>query len=194
MLFMIGQIKLTGMGLDEIMGKVTVEAMAVSIGVSIGTAQLGAETRGDEEQGNLNYKPEDSRTSRLGTAVLALYGAVVVGSNVAPTEEITEIAVEASPLRILVMVIISLILSITVIYFSDFRGSAREKPKNMVYQVLFDACLSYLITLASSAFILWFFGRFDNVSLQIAFAQCVVLGVIASLGASAGTLSIKHAV
>lgn len=191
---MIGQIKLTGMGLDEIMGKVTVEAMAVSIGVSIGTAQLGAETRGDEEQGNLNYKPEDSRTSRLGTAVLALYGAVVVGSNVAPTEEITEIAVEASPLRILVMVIISLILSITVIYFSDFRGSAREKPKNMVYQVLFDACLSYLITLASSAFILWFFGRFDNVSLQIAFAQCVVLGVIASLGASAGTLSIKHAV
>lgn len=43
-LLMLGRIDLSGMAMEEVMGKVTVEAMAVSIGVSIGTAQLGAES------------------------------------------------------------------------------------------------------------------------------------------------------
>ena len=37
-LFVLNRIQLTDMGLNEIMGKTIIEAMAVSIGVSIGTA------------------------------------------------------------------------------------------------------------------------------------------------------------
>ena len=193
-LLMLNRIQLQGMGMDEIMGKVVIEAMAVSIGVSVGTAQLGAGSGGGKEEGNSSEegeKEEESRNSRLGTVVLALCGAILVGGNVAPTEEILMIALEVTPLHILVMVIVSLLLSVVVVYFSNFKGSAREAPKHMAYSVTFDACLSYLVALASSAFILWFFGRLGNVSFEVAFAQCVVLGVIATLGASAGRLLIK---
>src|SRR5690606_41762233 len=47
-LLVIGQIKL-GMSAEEVVGKIIVEAMFVSIGVSIGTAQLGEDSKRSEE-------------------------------------------------------------------------------------------------------------------------------------------------
>lgn len=184
-LLMIDRINMASMGIEEMMGKVVIEAMAVSIGVSVGTAQLGMDSGGGKES--------ESRRSRLGTAVISLCGAIVVGGNVAPTQEIPMIAFEASSMHIFVMVVVSLLINVVVVYFSDFRGSATENKASgdRHFTILFDACISYVAALGSSAFLLWFFGRFENTSFEESFAQCVVLGVIASLGASAGRLLIK---
>lgn len=184
-LLMIDRINLASMGIEEMMGKVVIEAMAVSIGVSVGTAQLGVDSGGGEES--------ESRRSPLGTAIISVCGAIVVGGNVAPTQEIPMIAFEASSMHTFVMVVVSLLISVVVVYFSDFRGSATENKASggRHYTILFDACISYVAALDSSAFLLWFFGRFENTSFEESFAQCVVLGVIASLGASAGRLLIK---
>ncbi|QCR22361.1 TIGR02587 family membrane protein [Pontibacter sp. SGAir0037] len=182
LLFLLKRIEFQGMGLEEIMGKVVIEAMFASIGVSVGTAQLGSDS-GNEEKEN--------RKGMQAMLSLALCGAILVGGNVAPTEEIVMLAMEARPVEMLAMVLCSLLLSSVVVYFSDFRGSAREAPRDMAFFVTLDACLSYLVALLSSAFVLWFFGRFESVSFEVAFAQCVVLGFIASLGASAGRLLIK---
>ncbi|RIJ41388.1 TIGR02587 family membrane protein [Pontibacter oryzae] len=188
-LLMLNRIQLSGMMIDELMGKLIIEAMAVSIGVSIGTAQLGAEAY-EEKKERDNERPS-LRDSKRALFVLGLCGAIVIGGNAAPTEEIVMIALEASPDHVFAMALGSLLLSIIVVYFSDFRGTSGLSSKNLVYNMTFDTCLSYLTALGASAFILWFFGRFDGVSFWVGFSQVIVLGVLASLGASAGRLLIK---
>jgi putative integral membrane protein (TIGR02587 family) len=123
--------------------------------------------------------------------VLALCGSVVVGGNVAPTEEVIMLAIEADAYHILLMALLSLGLSVVVVYFSDFRGTGQHHAGGLAFAITVDTCLSYLTALATSAFLLWFFGRFEGVNFEIAFAQVIVLGVLASLGASAGRLLIK---
>jgi putative integral membrane protein (TIGR02587 family) len=193
-LYMLKRIEIGVMALDEIVGKVVVEAMVVSIGVSIGTSQLGMseENKNEKEQKEKVEKENKiSRDSKIGLVVLAFCGSILIGGNVAPTEEVLLLAIEAKPLNILLMAVASLIISVMIVFFSNFKGTFLKSPPNFIYNLIFDTCLSYLAALTASAFALWFFGRFDNVSYEVAFAQCVVLGVLSSLGASAGRLLIK---
>ena len=195
-LLILNRITLYGMSVEEVMSKVVIEAMAVSIGVSVGTAQLGV-NKDEDDQGSEGEKAEGSGQrgnqdrGKVATAVLALCGAILVGGNVAPTEEILMIAVEAKPVHVLLMALVSLLLGTVVVYFSDFRGTSPKMSGHLAYTILYDTCISYLIALGASAFVLWFFGRFDNMGFWNAFAQCITLGVIASLGSSAGRLLIK---
>jgi putative integral membrane protein (TIGR02587 family) len=195
-LFVLNRIQFQDMSMDEIMGKIIIEAMAVSIGVSIGTAQLGGADDEEAEESEVQAEAKEAgwRTglkSKISLVVLALCGSVIVGGNVAPTEEVVLLAVEAAPYHILLMAVLSLAMSVVVVYFSDFRGMGKHAPGNLAFAVTLDTCLSYLTALAASAFLLWFFGRFEGVSFEVAFAQCIVLGVLASMGASAGRLLIK---
>ncbi|MCC9169134.1 TIGR02587 family membrane protein [Pontibacter harenae] len=194
-LAILNRIQFHQMSIDEIMGKVIMEAMAVSIGVSIGTAQLG-DISEDEEVPHRDETEEDSGVKDgnihyPSLIILSICGSIVVGGNVAPTEEVTMIAVEAKPIHVLLMALTSIALSVVVVFFSDFRGADKLDTKKLIVGMTIDTCLSYLTALACSALLLWFFGSFNNVSFEIAFAQCIVLGVLASLGASAGRLLIK---
>lgn len=188
-LLMLNRINLGEMGLDEVMGKVIIEAMAVSIGVSVGTAQLG--TREEDEEEEKAEEESVNRNTKSAMLVLALCGAIIVGGNVAPTEEVLLLAIEATPLHILFMALVSLLLCVIVVYFSDFKGTLRRQRSGLLFNVTLETCLSYLVALGAGAFMLWFFGRFDGVNFWTAIAQTVVLGVITSLGASAGRLLIK---
>lgn len=193
-LLMLNRIQIGDSSLDETMGKVIMEAMFVSIGVSIGTAQLGS----GEEEGNHasaaskeNKKDQKNRSGRSAMVVLALCGSIVVGGSVAPTEEVIMIALEAKPLHILSMAIASILMSMVVIYFSNFRGTVKREKKPTLYEMVFNTCLIYLTALVASAFVIWYFGGFANQNPWNMISQCIVLGVIASLGASAGRLLIK---
>jgi putative integral membrane protein (TIGR02587 family) len=187
-LLMLNRIQIGEMALDEIMGKVTIEAMAVSIGVSIGTAQLGVGNGGGKKEVK---KEQAKRYDKIRVAVLALCGSLIVGGNVAPTEEVTMIAVEADPQHILIMTLASLFISAIVVLFSRKQENNKEERSGFTYQLVFDTCLSYVVALAVSAFVLWFFDRFENISFWLAFSKVIVLGVLSSLGASAGRLLIK---
>jgi putative integral membrane protein (TIGR02587 family) len=196
-LFVLNRIQFGEMSVDEILGKIIIEAMAVSIGVSIGTAQLGAGEDGDkEEETEVQNEAREAGwqtglRSKISLVVLALCGSIIVGGNVAPTEEVMLLAVGAKTYHILLMAVLSLGLSVVVVYFSDFKGTGKPRKGSLVFAIAQDTCLSYLTALAASAFLLWFFGRFGGVSFEVAFAQCIVLGVLSSLGASAGRLLIK---
>lgn len=195
-LFVLNRIQFGEMSIDEIMGKIVVEAMAVSIGVSIGTAQLGGADDEAEEENEVQAEAKEAgwRTglrSKVSLVVLALCGSIVVGGNVAPTEEVLVLAIGARPVHILLMAVLSLAMSMVVVYFSDFKGTGQHRQGDLAFAITLDTCLSYLTALAASAFLLWFFGRFQGVSFEVAFAQCIVLGVLSSLGASAGRLLIK---
>lgn len=198
-LLMLNIIQLGENSTDEIMGKVITEAMFVSIGVSIGTAQLGdsakegnGEEGEDREPSEAEKKGKEWRSSKVALVVLALCGSMLVAGSVAPTEEVLLIAVTAKPLHILIIAIVSILLSLVVCYFSDFKGI--DRPDNQsptVYEIVFETCLTYCSALIASVFAIWYFFGFSDTGLWNIVAQCIVLGLIASLGASAGRLLIK---
>lgn len=168
----------------ETLGKIVVEASVVAIGFSVGTAQLNA--GGDDEEGEADRKARDSGFAA--DLVIATCGAVLFASNVAPTEEILMIAIEADPFRLIGLAVLSLAIGSTVLYFTNFRRSnvfvRREGPLDVVLGTI----VTYAIAIVTAAIILWFFGRFDGVAREIAVRQAVVLAFPATLGASAGRL------
>lgn len=189
-LWLIGQIDGT-MQLNEIIGKVVVEAVTVAIGVSVGAAQLGGNGKDQGMHGDREERP----LSLAGQIVLAGCGAVLFASNVAPTEEIVLIAIESTRWKILGLAVLSFVLAGTVLFYSDFKGTGgaggTRAPQDGAGTMVMRTALHYAVALAASAFILWFFGRFDGASLGAGVAQVVALGVAASLGAAAGRVLLR---
>lgn len=184
-LWLLGRIDFSEMRMNEIMGKTIVETMTVAIGVSVGTAQLGGDsTTGDDKN--------DRNISGVGHAVLALCGSVLIAGNVAPTEEIPLIAMETSAIRLLMIIVFSLLLGAVILFFSNFKKGHRLPSKKIAIAVIFETFTAYIIALGSSAFMLWFFGRFDDIHYSTGLSEVIVLGFPAMLGASAGRLLIKQ--
>jgi putative integral membrane protein (TIGR02587 family) len=186
LLWLLGQVH-AGTTPSEALGKVVVEGVTAAIGVSVGSAQLG----GEQERQGMSGGQE--RIGLPGQIALAACGAVLFASNVAPTEEIVVIAVEASPWKLLALALLSLALTALILFFSDFRGSSRAgfPARRWPSSVLSRIALYYSVALVASALILWFFGRFDGASPAICLAQTVVLGLAASLGAAVGRLLLQ---
>jgi putative integral membrane protein (TIGR02587 family) len=209
-LFLLGRITFE-MPINEIGGLIVVEAMTVAIGVSVGTAQLGAGGKEDEGlRGDSQKKPQQSPKKKPqdkgsedgaragdkeihfgGQMVLAICGAVLFAANLAPTEEIVVVALETSWLKIVGLALVSLLMGSLILHYSEFKGAQELVRRDGLSAILLGTVITYAIALATSALILWFFGRFDGVTLYAALAQTVALGVAATLGASAGRLLLQ---
>jgi putative integral membrane protein (TIGR02587 family) len=172
-----------GIPADEALGKIVVEASVVAIGFSVGTAQLHAS--GDDEKED---DREDRGTGFGAELVIAFCGAVLFAANVAPTEEVPMIAMEAGPFRLLGLAALSLAIGTIVLYFSNFRRSGSVVHREGALDVLLGTTATYAVGLVAAAIILWFFGRFSGVAPEVAVRQVVVLAFPATIGASAGRL------
>lgn len=186
-LFLLGRITLE-MPISEIGGVIVVEAMTVAIGVSIGTAQLGAGGKEDEGLGGSSNKNEIHFGGQM---VLAFLGAVLFAANLAPTEEIVIVAIETSWLKLMGVALFSLLIAFLILHYSDFKGAAEFVRADHPTIILLGTVVTYAIALSAAALILWFFGRFDGVTMFTALAQTVTLGLAATLGASAGRLLLQ---
>lgn len=185
----------------EISGKIIVEAVTVAIGISVGKSQLaGVENNNshDIKDAGVNDKSQNSEglpskeTHLIRSINMALCGAILVASNVAPTEEVVVIALQSPPFKIMGIALISIVIGGAVLYHINFKGSKQWilKP-NSHWDVVAGSAIMYSVALLSSAFMLWFFGRFDGISFYGIIAQTVVLAFPAALGASAGRLLIQ---
>jgi putative integral membrane protein (TIGR02587 family) len=201
-LWLLGQITFD-MTVNEILGKVIIEAMTVAIGVSVGTAQLGGGESGKEGDTGMESDAPRSDSSPVpfligkdddfgGQLTIALCGAVLFAANVAPTEEIIMIGTEIASGKLLGLALLSLFLGTLILFYSDFTGAQRFTEERGIKTVVFGAVVTYAIALVASAAILWFFGRFDGISPITCLAQTVVLGLAATLGASAGRLLLQQ--
>ena len=214
-LLLLGRIAFA-MELSEVVGKIVVEAMTVAIGVSVGTAQLGggeeedegmdaddSDDKGTEVESGGKEKKRDAtgKQGQSGTAaaesnfggqlVIALCGAVLFAANVAPTEEIVMVAAETGLWNLFGLVLFSLALGALILYYSEFTGAKDIVSMEGRVAVIAGTVITYAVALVSSAIILWFFGRFDGLTLATCLAQTIVLGVAATLGASAGRLLLQ---
>lgn len=186
-LWLLGQLKV-GMPAGELVGKVVIEAMTVAVGVSVGTAQLGG---GEGDDGDRGVGGDEGETRFGGQLIVSLCGAVLFAANVAPTEEIVMIAAEISAWRLLGLALFSLALGALILYYSEFTGAQKHVRFDRHHDVLVGTVVTYAVALVASASILLFFGRFDGAGLSTCLAQTVVLGVAATMGASAGRLLLQ---
>jgi putative integral membrane protein (TIGR02587 family) len=189
MLYLLGRIG-AGQSLEESLGQILIEAGVVAIGFSVGTAQLGADD-GDDSGTTDDDEKDDDRSSLAPDVMIATCGAVLFGANVAPTEEIVMIAIEAGPARLIGIAVLSMAIAMLILYFSDFVRAKRLVRTRAPLQIAGGTIITYAVALVTSAVILWFFGRFDGVSLDVAVRLTVVLAFPAVLGASAGRLLLQ---
>ena len=171
----------------EALGMVVVEGLFVAVGVSVGTAQL----QGGDSKTSSERHPRGRHESLWSELVLAACGAVLIAANVAPTEEILLLASSMSPALLLASVGTSLLLAATLLYFSHFTGSARFADTRGLSGIMHGTAITYATALVASAGILWFFGRFAQHGVTLNVAQCIVLGLAGTLGASAGRLLLR---
>lgn len=173
---------------SEVTGKIVLTAMTVAIGVSVGTAQLGG---GAEEDSGSFEDADVTGSPGIGQhIVLSFIGGVLIGGNIAPTEEVLMLGVEASAIKLLGLVVASLSLAAIILFYSSFV-KAEGVGEGGVLLVLRRTVVTYAVALAAAAAVLWFFDRFADVTFIHAVSQVVVLGGATTLGASAGRLLIK---
>jgi len=198
-LWLLGQLTFD-MPISEVVGKIAIESMSVAIGVSVGTAQLGGSEGADDtgmqnepSQAQSNSEPflllEGSDIS--GQLAIATCGAVLFAANVAPTEEIFIIATQSNAFKLIAMALLSMLLGTVILFYSNFTGAQSFSKSRGIKTVFSGAIITYAISLVVSAAILWVFGRFDGTSAIVCLAETVVLGVAATLGASAGRLLLQ---
>lgn len=187
MLWLTGQID-SGTDFADIAGKTVVEAMAVAIGVSVGTSQLGGE-EADEE--GMSGDDEGSGSDYLGQSALALCGAVLFAANIAPTDEMEIIAMESPPWKILLLAIGSALGAAGVLHFTGIHGADRLVPRDSPFLSVRGLITTYAAALAGSAGCLFFFGKLEGQPFAFGVAMTVVVGVPAALGASAGRLLLQ---
>ncbi|RYG30405.1 DUF2391 family protein [bacterium] len=161
--------------LSEGFGMIIVQGCTSAIGVSVGTAQLGGDA--PERKGE---------PSLLSQVAIALCGAVLIAANVAPTQEIMLLGVEATPLRILAMLGASLALAAFALGAAAVRGQRDFKGDSALPRLIEGPVVTVAVALVSSGALLWWYGRLGGDGPGAAIAQVVALAVPATLGGSVG--------
>jgi uncharacterized membrane protein len=83
------------------------------------------------------------------------------------------------------------LIAFLILHYSDFKGAQEFVRAEHPTLILLGTLVTYAIALSASGLILWFFGRFDGVTMLTALTQTVALGLAATLGASAGRLLLQ---
>jgi putative integral membrane protein (TIGR02587 family) len=171
----------SGMSAEEIIGKISIQAVPGSIGAMFAQSQLGANRQEQQEK--------QRHAGYFGEIFIMAAGALFLGFNVAPTEEIMLIGHQMSPWHSIALVLISLLVMHAFVYSVEFYGS-RSVPEGFSRHSIFlrETVAGYAVVLGISAYILWTFGRTDGIALGQVISFVVVLGFPAAVGAAAARL------
>lgn len=175
----------TEASLEEILGKIMLATIPVSVGVAVSTVQLGTETEEEKRK-----KEEKATPGTFGQFVVALLGAVFFSFTFASTEEMTLIGIEAEWWHAIVLILLSLTITYGMVFYANFKGThgAREAEK-ILETPSGETIAAYALSLIVAVFILFMVGRVSfNDSITTITYQTVVLGLPTSIGAAAGRL------
>lgn len=174
-----------GMSADEIIGKITVQAVAAAIGAMLAQSELGANRK---EKKNKEKKRRNA--SYAGEMFLMIVGAIFLAMNTAPTEEIILISYQMSDALIIILALFTIILMHAFVYNVEFRGQEKRRHPQISRLSVFlrFTVAGYALVLLVSFYLLWTFGRTDGLGLENMISITIVLGFPAALGAAASRL------
>ncbi len=176
-----------GFGLRESVGKLALEAVPVAFGVSLAGTQLSASAHDRRDTGS--DAAGRAGSGPAGRLMVAAGGALLFALNVAPTEEPVVLAIESSPWLLLAVVGCSFLVSLGIVFYSNFRGGRTTGTgKSPLDDGFAETSAAYAISLAVSLLLLWFFERTRGQSPGTIVAETVMLALVASFGAAGGRL------
>lgn len=191
-LALIGQLN-PGDGIDVMIGKIVIEAGAISLGITFTNTKFPR--RKDKDAGQEPYDAlEDAplsaeqRQARLDFQNLAaaFAGAVIFSFNVAPTEEIVLIASSQSTLSLLVLLFAQGVIGYVILYAAEFKQHKVFK-KTPMQSPSAETVMTVAISLLVSALMLVLIGVDEALSSPQIFIACVItLGLPAVIGGAAG--------
>jgi putative integral membrane protein (TIGR02587 family) len=171
----------TDMSMNEVAGKIALQAVPASIGAVLARKQLGSSER--------DRKDERNRAGYPGQLFLMAVGALFLAFNVAPTEEMLLIAYKMTGWHALVLVMASIFILHAFVYGVGFAGQeAPPKGATWTSTLVHYSVAGYAIAILVSLYVLWTFGRTDDAS-AVAVAQMVaVLAFPSAVGAAVARL------
>ncbi len=176
-------------GIDAIMGRLITLSLPFSIGVGIANNLL---LKTDDDEADPTQKRNHPWRSTLSDAGAALLGAIIVGSSIAPTDEIPMISSSLEPMRLLLIMASSLLLSYIIVFEASFGAQRQRRSQSGLFQKpISETVAAYLIALAASAFMLWLFQVLrvgDPINQWVSYI--IVLGLPCTIGGAAGRLAV----
>lgn len=169
-----------GMPLTEVVTKIALQAVPGSIGALLARSQFGAQS--SEEQ-------RDKDTGYWGELFIMLVGAIFIGLNLAPTDEIVLIAFQMTEIHAIALVLLALVTMHAFVYSIGLRGQeqiAPGTPRGLAF--LRFTVVGYAIALLISLFVLWVFGRTEGTGVTSVLMMAVVLSFPNAIGAAAARL------
>lgn len=180
-------------GRDSMIGKIVIEAAAVSIGVTFTNRKFprGRKTRSRQyeelENAPLTREQKQARLDFYNLAAV-LGGAVIFSFNIAPTEEILMIANGLSAPQLLLIVLAQLGVCYVILYASQFKESKVFK-KTWMQAPAAEIVMTVALSLLVAAVLLLLVGHTSAMHSADGFIAAVVtLGFPAVIGGAAGKL------
>lgn len=167
------------MTMDEIAGKIAIQSVPASIGALLGSSQLGSDKADAGDSGRESY---------LSELFLMGIGALFLGLNVAPTEEMILISYKMTEWHAVALVLLSIAIMHAFLYAVEFRGGVAEPGASWWSTFLRFTVVGYALAALVSLYVLWTFGRTDGTSGTQILMSVVVLGFPAAAGAAAARL------
>ncbi len=171
------------MSAREISGKIAIQSVPAAIGALLARSQLGSTD--DDSIDAIDDKQETYGGEMFVMAV----GALFLGLNVAPTEEVLLIAYRVSPWHILAISALSLGIVHAFVFVVGFKGGSKVEPDRPWWNAFLRFTLpGYMLALAVSFYLLWTFHDAGEVPIRLMVFSTIVLGLPASVGAAAARL------
>ena len=169
----LAQFNLLGRGLatEALVGRIAVQAVPAALGALLARSQFG-------------HRPREAFAGYGGTLFLMLVGALFLGLNVAPTEEMVQIAWTMTPWHGVALVALTIATMHAFVY--GHGASADDAPWWSL--LLRFTLVGYVLALVMSLYALWTFGRLDGTGAAPMAMATLVLAFPAGLGAAAARL------
>lgn len=167
---------------DEIVGKVTIQMVPAAIGALLAKSQFGEGSPDGEDAGKRDE-------TYGGEMFLMAVGALFLGFNVAPTEEMILISFQMTAWHGLCLVVLSLVLMHGFVFAVGFAGGSVVSREEPWWSPLIRLTLpGYVIAMTVSLYLLWIFARLDGLGAESIVMATVVLAFPSAIGAAAARL------
>lgn len=188
-LLVVGQIAPGFLPLSAAVRMVAIEAIPCAIGAALAVTQLRPRRRHKAHTDRRIRRLSEDTQKVLATIV----GAVFFAFNIAPTEEVWMMTIEAEPYHFPLVVLFSVAVSYGIVFLADFAERPEDFDKGALGTPLAETFVSYLISLVVS---LGFLYAFHHVSLStpvhVQVEAAVMLGYVTTIGGSAGRVLIAE--
>ncbi|MYZ48951.1 TIGR02587 family membrane protein [Propylenella binzhouense] len=166
----------------EIVGKLALQIFAGSIGAMLAQDQMGGQSDMKDEQ-------RKRRASYPAVLLMMAAGALFLGLNVAPTEEMVLLSYKMDPWRELALALLSIVSMHAFVFAVEFPGAPEVRPGTAFWSLFFRyTVVGYALVLAISWYLLWTFGRTDGTGYEEIASATIVLGFPCAIGAAAARL------